>query len=244
MIRIGWHHYRACLAGAWADLGDPADQMIGSPFQHTDPYLAETKRRGFKVARTFGALERPTAMDFSEPCSAICWDLEVGGDPADNARWFRTLYNRVRARIPSCQIPLVYSGLPGVLYSGQTIQTRYGCDFGLLHREFRRWWGWPRPLPIAACGGIRGSLPGHALDGMPAACPVLHSIATPQDWTAPGVEKELREQIRDRLAWVHRWKAGSGLMLVRAKDGPEGARWLSEDSLLCKWVGQEIARYA
>jgi len=238
MVTIGWHHYRACLAGAWNDL--IPGMWIGAPFQHTDPYLLEAHRRGFKVARTIGAMERPTEKDFSVPIDGIFWDLEGGGDPTENARWFRILYNRTQAKLPSCNGAGIYSGLPGCLYAGQTIQARYGCDYALLHREFRRWWGWPRPLPVACVGGIRGVLPGHALDGMPAACPALHSIATPPDWSAPGVEQELREQVRDRLAWVRKWTAGGGIMLVKSKDGPAGSRWLPEDSLLCRWLGEEI----
>ncbi len=239
LVRLGWHHYRACLAGAWADLGDPDGQLLGAPFQHTDPYLQEAKRRGFKIARTIGELERPSALDFSPPADAICWDLECGGDPATNARWFRALFVRVQAKIPSCQLAVVYSG-----YSGLGSVEKYGCDFGLLHREFRKWWGWPRPLPVACVGGIRGSLPAEALRGMPGACPVLHSIATPPDWNAPGVEQALREQVRDRLAWVRRWPAGGGLCLVRAVDGPDGARWGKWDSLYTRIIGEEIAANA
>ena len=239
---IGWHHYRACLAGAWADLGDPAEQYIGSPFQHTDPYLLEAKRRGFKVARTIGANERPTAKDFSEPCLAIAWDLEGGGNPTENARWFRTLFNRIQSKIPSCQIPLIYSGYPGCLYSQQTIAERYGCDYALLHREFRRWWGWPRPLPWAACGGIRGPLPANALYDMPPNLPVLHAIASP-DPALPESEQwaQVREDTRDRLSWIKRG-AGKGLLLVKARDGEPGARWGEADSTYTRIIAEEIAK--
>lgn len=254
LVVLAYHSHRIYthplgLEAGLAELAVAGVTHIGVPWQHRDePYIATLRQHGLRVVYTIGATERPYAKDFGK-CDGICFDAEGGGDPAANATWFANLYRKLdyssgRIFYDNNRLIGAYSGYPGILYSNQTISERYGCDWGLFHQAFSRGWGWPRPLPVCAVGGIRGSLPGHALDGMPAACPVLHSIATPQDWTAPGVEKELREQIRDRLAWVRRWKAGGGLMVVRAKDGPTGSRWLPEDSLLCKWVKQEIARYA
>ena len=237
LVVLSWHAKRAYQTGGAqgrADLKAAGVTHIGVDWQDRSDYVEEMVRDGYKVVRTIGAHERPAAKDFSAPCFALAWDLEGGGDPAENARWFRTLFARVQARIPSCQIPIVYSGLPA------TSAAKYGCDYALLHREFRAWWGWPRPLPVCAVGGVRGVLSADALRGMPEACPVLHSIATPADWTALGVEQELCEQIRDRLTWVKKWPAGGGIMLVKSKDGPAGSRWLPEDSLLCRWLGEEI----
>jgi len=248
LVVAHYHGKRAYQTGGVqgrADLKAAGVTHIGVDWQDRSDYVEEMVHDGYQVIRTVGQNEMtPSPIRFFQPIHGVAWDLEGGGDPAVNAKQFHWLFTALQNRFPSCQTALIYSGYPGILYSGQTIQARYGCDYALLHREFRRWWGWPRPLPVACVGGIRGVLPGHALDGMPAACPVLHSIATPPDWNAPNVEQELRVQIRDRLAWVRRWPAGGGIMLVRSKDGPEGARWLPEDSLLCRWLGEEIRNAA
>lgn len=240
VIVAHWHGKRAYQTGGAqgrADLKAAGVTHIGVDWQDGSDYVEEMVRDGYKVIRTIGENERPDHQQFRAPLHGIAWDLEGGGDSADNARWFRTLFVRVQVRFPSCQIPIVYSGLPA------TSAVRYGCDFGLLHREFRRWWGWPRPLPWCAVGGLRGPLPHDALRGMPEACPVLHSIATPADWNALGVEAALREQIQDRLAWMRHWKAGGGLMLVRAIDGPAGALWTPQDSTYCRIIAEEISTW-
>ena len=241
MMICHWHGKRAYQTGGVqgrADLRAAGVTHIGVDWQDQSPYVNEMVADGYRVARTVGELERPTARDFSAPCDALAWDLEGGGDPAENAHWFRALFARAQARIPSCQLPIVYSGLPSISAA------RYGCDFGLLHREFRRWWGWPRPLPVCAVGGVRGPLPANALQGMPDSLPVLFGVTPPDYTTSPDTwEQQVRVCVQDRLAWVKRRNGGKtdGLCLVKAVDGPAGARWGEWDTRICRIVGEELA---
>lgn len=245
MLICHYHGYRIYthplgLEAGIAELVVAGVTHIGCPYQHhAERYVAGLRETKLRIVYTVGAHERPPGLPFGWNA----WDCEGGGDPQDNARWWRHTtdwYNNI-----------VYSGYPGIRYSGQTIQTRYGCDWQVFNATFSCGFAHPMPWPIAACGGVRGLLPPTALDGMPAVLPVLHAI-TPPDWQAlqaqyvdhdaymTAVEADIRATVRDRLSWVQRWPAGGGLMLVQAHDGEAGARWTVEDSLQCRVLAEEL----
>ena len=244
LLVFSYHAYRALQTGGAEGLADllalkqVGNLLVGVPYQHTaEPYLEATRKHGLIVCWTVGAHERPRGM----PLGWIAWDCEGGGDPKKNAVWWRGLASGQ----PSSAI--CYSGYPGVLYSGQTIQERYGCDVAEMHGCFSRGYGHGMPWPTIACGGVRGPLPTHALDGMPTACPVLHAIASPDLEADPDSEwLRVRDDVKDRLRWIRTRNNGrtDGLCLVQAVDGPAGARWGEADSTYCRIVGEEIAQYA
>ena len=221
--------------------------LCGCPYQHhAEPYIVRLRDSGARIVWTIGATERPYANAFGKG-HGICWDCEGGGDPSGNAAWFRELYRKLdysakRLFYDQDRFVGVYSGFPPpIKYDGQTCVERYGCDWDQFSRWFALGYAHPMPLPTACCGGLRGPLPAKALINMPPNLPVLLAIASP-NYALPEAEQwaQVREDTRDRLAWIKCGKA-KDLLLVKAVDAAAGARWTPQDSRYCAIIGEELA---
>ncbi len=139
-------------------------------------------------------------------------------------------------KFPNCETNIAYSGYNGLLYSGEDIKTRYGCDFQKLTIPT----SWrvallPSISHVQCAWHTTINLPAQAISNLPNV-PTLHTICL-----SPGLnvnDENWEGSIQNRLSIL---RSGDGLGMVEyGYPNYPTYYWNAENSRICSLVAKYV----